>query len=80
MILSTEVKPTVATQRRTPYVAVNLTVPARDELQRTSLRVSGLVERRIPMSQVLMAALAIAARHNDEFLNELQKDEEETEE
>lgn len=53
--------------RKTKFVSVNLTEPARDELQRATVRASGAIERRLSMSAVLLAALATAATHEDTF-------------
>lgn len=55
------------TPRRTPYVSVNLTVPARNELQQATLRLSAAAGRRLSLSAVLLAALAVANVHGDEF-------------
>lgn len=54
-------------QRKTPYVSVNLTVPARDALQQATLRLSADVGRRLPLSVVLFAAVTLANRHPEEF-------------
>jgi hypothetical protein len=44
-------------------VSTNLTVPARDALQRLTLNASAAVGRRISMSAVLLAALTVAAEY-----------------
>lgn len=62
-------------KRRTPYVSVNLTVDARNALQRLTLLRSAELERRLSMSAVLVAALAVAERHIDEMTNELVGDQ-----
>lgn len=54
-------------QRRTPYVSVNLTVPAREAVQRAALDYSARVGRRLAMSAVVVAALEVANRHPDEL-------------
>lgn len=53
--------------RKTPYVSVNLTVPARDALQRATFTLSAELGRRVPLSTVFLAALTVAERHPDEF-------------
>lgn len=53
--------------RRTPYVSVNLTVPARNAIQRAGLDYSAKVGRRLPMSEIVLAALTVASRHDDEL-------------
>lgn len=55
--------------RRTRFVAVNLTVPARSALQQTTLRTSADIGRRLSLSAVLLAALTLAERHPDELLS-----------
>lgn len=54
--------------RRTPFVSTNLTVPARDRLQRLSLTLSAEAGRRLSMSAVLLAALAVAEAHPAELV------------
>lgn len=56
------------TQRRTPYVSVHMTRAVHTALQRRTLELSAQVGRRISMSAVILAALAVADRHQDEFL------------
>lgn len=53
--------------RRTQYVSVNLTVPARNAIQRAGLDYSAKVGRRLPMSAIVLAALDVATRHSDEL-------------
>lgn len=55
-------------QRRTPYVSVNLTVPARDAVQRAALDYSAQMGKRLPMSTIVVAALAIARQHDADVL------------
>lgn len=43
-----------------PYVSVNLTRPARNALQRLTLRRSADVGRRLTLSDVLLTAVAVA--------------------
>lgn len=57
-------------RRKTPYVSVNLTVPARDAVQGEALDVSAQVRRRVPLSEVVLAAIAVARQHPDEFLKQ----------
>jgi hypothetical protein len=61
----------VATQRRTPYVSVNLTTRARNALQTATLQLSAQVDKRLPMSAVVLAALEVASQHPEEFLSAL---------
>lgn len=53
--------------RKTPYVSVNLTVSARDALQRATFTLSAELGRRVPLSIALLAALTVAERHPEEF-------------
>lgn len=53
--------------RKTPYVSTNLTVPARDALQRLTLNVSAKAGRRISMSATLLAVVAVADGHAAEL-------------
>lgn len=53
--------------RKTKFVSVNLTVPARDELQQETLQASAAVGRRLSLSTVLLAALATARAYPDAF-------------
>lgn len=57
--------------RQTPYVSVNLTVPARDAVQRAALDFSARLGRRLPMSDIVVAALDIARQHEDALLDKL---------
>lgn len=54
-------------KRRTPYVSVNLTVDARNAVQRAALDYSAKVGRRLAMSSIVVAALEVANRHPDEL-------------
>ena len=53
--------------RKTPYVSMNVTVPARDALQQATLRLQAEVGRRLQMSRVLIAAIELAGRYPEEF-------------
>ena len=53
--------------RQTPYVSVNLTVPARNALQTATLQLSARANRRLPMSAIVLAAIAVADTHPEEF-------------
>ena len=53
--------------RKTKFVSVNLTVPARDELQQETLQASAAVGRRLSLSTTLLAALATARDHPETF-------------
>lgn len=55
------------TTRRTPYVSVNLTVPARDAIQRAALDYSALAGRRLSLSAVVLAVMQVAREHGDEL-------------
>ena len=57
----------MAAARQTPYVSVNLTVPARDALQSAALQQSARVNQRLSMSAILLAALTVAVNHPDEL-------------
>lgn len=63
--------------RRTVFVSMNVTIPARDSLQRAALGLHGDAGRRLSMSDVLIAALAVAGRHRDEWVAELIESHEE---
>ena len=54
-----------------PYVAVSLKSEARDALRRAALALTSPVGRRVTISEVLLAAVAVAERHRDELLAEL---------
>lgn len=64
--------------RKTVFVSVNLTGPARDELRAATLDLTSPVGRRISMSDVLIQALRVANRHRDEFVNALRGEEQGT--
>jgi len=53
------------------YTAVSLKIEARDALRRAALDLTSPVGRRVTISEVLLAALAVAERHRDELLAEL---------
>lgn len=55
-------------ERKTPYVSVNLTKPARDTLRQTTLDLTTPAGRRISMSDTLIAGLQIANTHRNELL------------
>lgn len=55
----------MAVNRKTPYVSTNLTVPARDRLQRLTLTMAAEAGRRLSMSAVLLAALDVAEQDRD---------------
>lgn len=57
--------------RETVFVSVNLTEEARDELRQATLLISPMAGRRLSMSDVLVAALRVAASHQDEMLDAL---------
>lgn len=57
--------------RKTPFVSVNLTEPARDELRAATLTLTTPAGRRVSMSDVLIAALHVALNHQDEVISEL---------
>lgn len=52
---------------RTRFVSVNLTVPARDALQRAAVQYVVIAGRRLSMSDALLAALRVAERHTAEL-------------
>lgn len=56
------------TTRKTNFVSVNLTEPARDELRRAVLDLTSAVGRRISMSDVLIQAVRVALRHRQELI------------
>jgi hypothetical protein len=58
--------------RKTPYVSVHLTVPARTALQRLMLTRSLDLDERITISAVLLAAIEVANAHADEHRQALQ--------
>lgn len=53
------------------YTAVSLTPAARDALRDASLEFTSPTGRRITLSQALIAALSVALRHRQEFIDEL---------
>ena len=60
--------------RKTPFVSVNLTEAARDELRRVTLELTTPAGRRISMSDVLLAALQIGMEHRDDVVSKLRGD------
>lgn len=58
----------MAAARKTPYVSVNLTEPARDALQLATLRLAADVGRRLTLSATLIAALRVATDNPDAFM------------
>lgn len=60
-------------KRKTPYISVNLTEPARDTLRQATLALTTDAQRRLSMSAVLIAALRVAQNHRQELLDELKK-------
>ncbi|WP_027935489.1 hypothetical protein [Amycolatopsis thermoflava] len=58
-------------KRKTPFVSVNLTVQARDALQRAALLTSAEVGRRLSMSAVLLAAIKVTEDHPAELIEAL---------
>ncbi|CAL9614781.1 hypothetical protein SUDANB121_05730 [Nocardiopsis dassonvillei] len=60
-------------KRKTPYISVNLTEPARDALRQATLALTTDAQRRLSMSAVLVAALRVAQNHRQELLEELKK-------
>lgn len=57
--------------RRTPFVSVNLTPEARDDLRRAVLELTTPVGRRLSMSAVLIGSVRVAMQHRDELVSEL---------
>jgi hypothetical protein len=57
--------------RKTPYAGVTLTRAVRDDLQRVALTMSAQLGRRLSMSAIAAAALAVAERYPDELTAEL---------
>ena len=60
--------------RKTKFVSVNLTVAARDDLQRETLQAAAAVGRRLSLSATLVAALATARDHPETFHAHLSTD------
>lgn len=61
----------MATTRRTPFVSVNLTPSARDELRHATLDLTTPTGRRLSMSDVLIEAIRVAMRHQEELISAL---------
>jgi hypothetical protein len=57
--------------RKTVFVSVNLTEAARDELRQAVLDLTTPAGRRLSMSDVLTAALQVAADNPEQMLNKL---------
>ncbi len=60
-----------AQQRKTPFVSVNLTGPARDELRQAVLDLTTPTGRRLTLSDVLIHALRVARQHEPELIEAL---------
>jgi len=58
----------MAAPRRTKFVPVNLTLPARHALQQAALALSAAAGRRLSMSAVLLAMASVAQNYPDEVL------------
>lgn len=56
------------------YTAVSLTPAARDALRALTLELPAVRNRRLTMSQVLLAALAVAREHRPELLAALERE------
>jgi len=56
------------------YISVGLTVAARDALRASTLATTTPAGRHLAMSEVLLAALAVAEAHPGEMLERLQVD------
>jgi hypothetical protein len=67
MQTTNESVPAVPTPRKTPYVSVNLTIPARDALQQLTFEEQARAGRRLALSPVLLAAITVARRYPDEL-------------
>lgn len=61
----------MSAKRKTPFVSVNLTEAARDELRHVTLELTTPAGRRVSMSDVLTAALRVAMEHRGEVLSKL---------
>ena len=61
----------MSAERKTRFVSVNLTEPARDSLRQTTLELTTPAGRRLSMSDVLTAALGVSMRHREEMLKAL---------
>lgn len=61
--------------RKTPFAAVNLTLPARDALRAATLELtsdaSKITGKRLTHSDVVLHAVALAMRHREEFFASL---------
>lgn len=57
------------------FVSMNLSVAARDAVQRMAVLVSAEVTRRIPLSPVVLASLQVAERHMAEVVEQLAENE-----
>jgi hypothetical protein len=58
-------------RRKTAFVTVNLTEPARDALRQATLHWTTPAGRRVTMSDVLLSALAVARAHGAEVVADL---------
>lgn len=54
-------------KRKTKYVSMNVTIPARDALQGFQVTAIGALGRRVSLSDALRLAVAVAAKHPDEL-------------
>jgi len=58
-------------QRKTPFVAVNVTIPARDEIRAAALTLTSPENGKVTISEAVMSALRVATRYRDEWEREL---------
>ena len=68
-----------AANRTRKYVSMNLMPAARDALQGATLKQSAAVNQRLSLSEVLIAAVAVAEAHPDELAAALAANHEEDE-
>lgn len=66
----------MAQEQNTRYITVSLTLPARSALQSGALQFSAKAGRRLTMSDVVIAALAVAEAHPDEVVERLDEEDE----
>jgi hypothetical protein len=64
----------MSAERKTRFVSVNLTEPAREELRNATLDLTTPAGRRLSMSDVLTSALHVAMNHREEILDDLRRD------
>lgn len=60
--------------RKTPFVSVNLTEAARDELRRVTLELTTPAGRRVSMSDVLLAVLQVGLEHREDVVSKLRRE------